>query len=134
MSWSWRTLKRLQAADLTEDKFWSAISVWNTKPYLLIKHLMGVEQLVSDLLASDLSNVFDLLVEQSDCWVENPKTTFENLGLSNGENVQVEVWKLLTKRPVNWNDYLRLSIFGKSEHYLIKTCYYQILQFINCFR
>lgn len=123
MTWSWRTYKRLQASDLTEDKFWSAISVWNTKPHLLIKHLMNAEQLFSDSFAGDSSNIFDLLVDQPDCWAEKPEKTLELLGLSNGEDVRVEVWKLFTKKPVDWNDYLRLSIFGKSENlikYVIK--------------
>jgi len=119
MSWSWRTIKKLPTADLTEDMFWSAIRVWNAKPRLLIKHLMDAEQLVFDSLAGDSSNVFDSLVDQPDCWIENPERTFENLGLSYGEDVHVEVWKLLTKKPVDWNDYLRLSIFGNGVH-LIK--------------
>lgn len=112
MTWSWRTLKRLYSTDLTADKFWSAVNVWNTKPHLLIKHLMDAELLVSDSLAGESSNIFDLLSNQAVCWVENPKETFQKLGLSSGEQVQIEVWKLLTKKPVDWKDYLRLSIFG----------------------
>lgn len=118
MTWSWRTLKQLQAEDLSADKFWSAVSVWNAKPHLLIKHLMGAERLVSDRLAGNSSEVFDLLAEQSASWVENPSETIRSLGLSNGEDVQVEIWKLLTKKPVEWNDYLRLSVFGN-----YKICY-----------
>lgn len=113
MTWSWRTLKQLQATDLTADKFWSAVNVWSTKPHLLIKHLMDAEQLVSDSLDGESSDIFNLLSDQPICWVENPTETFQRLGLSNGNQVQIEVWKLLTKKPVDWNDYLRLSVFGK---------------------
>lgn len=113
MEWSWKVLKHLQATeDLTVDKFWSAAGVWNSKPHLLIKHLMGAELLVSDTLIASSNNVFDLLSNEPASWIENPAETFQKLGLSNGEDVQVEVWKLLTKKPINWNDYLRLSVLG----------------------
>lgn len=116
MTWSWRTLKELEVADdLTADKFWSAVSVWNAKPHLLIKHLMGAERLVLDTLQDDANDVFDLLADQPAFWVENSLETFQKLGLSNGPCVSVEVWKLLTKKPVDWNDYLRLSVFGKTN-------------------
>lgn len=113
MPWSWTTVNQLHDEDLTVDKFWSAVDVWNSKPHLLIKHLMGAEQLVSNLIAGNSSNVFDLLTDQPICWVENPQETFDRLGFNVGKDVQVEVWKLLTKKPVDWNDYLRLSVFGK---------------------
>lgn len=113
MTWSWTVLKRQHTADLTTDKFWSAVSVWNTKPHLLIKHLMGAERLIADSFNDDLNNVFNLLSDQPNCWIENSTETFLKLDLSNGEDVQVEVWKLMTKKPVDWNDYLRLSVFGK---------------------
>lgn len=116
MSWSWRTLKQLQAVDLTVDMFWNAVHVWNTKPHLLIKHLMGAEQLVSDSLAGDSSNVIDVFADLQISWDENPSETFQKLGFKSGDDVLVEVWKLLTKKPVDWNDYLRLSIFGKIEN------------------
>lgn len=107
-------LKQLQATeDLTVDKFWSAVDVWNGKPHLLIKHLMGAERLVSATFGAASVNVFDLLADRPASWVDNPSETFRELGLSDGEDVQVEVWKLLTKKPVDWNDYLRLSVFGK---------------------
>lgn len=122
MTWSWRVLKQQQTADLTADKFWSAVSVWNTKPHLLIKHLMGAERLVADSLADDSNNVFYLLADQPVCWIENSTETFQKLGFSNGENVQVEVWKLLTKKPVDWNDYLRLSVFGTYNILVYRIC------------
>lgn len=112
MAWSWRTLKQLQASDITVDMFWNAVNVWNTKPHLLIKHLMGAEQLVSDSLGCGSSNVFDILADLQISWDENPTETFQKLGFRTGDGVLVEVWKLLTKKPVDWNDYLRLSIFG----------------------
>lgn len=74
---------------------------------------MDAELLVSDSLAGESSNIFGLLSNQPASWVENPTETFEKLGLCSGEQVQIEVWKLLTKKPVDWNDYLRLSVFGK---------------------
>lgn len=131
MPWSWTTVNQLHDADLTDDKFWSAVSVWNSKPHLLIKHLMGAERLVSDSLFGDSTNVFDLLADQPVCWVENPPETFSRLGLNSGDDVQVEVWKLLTKKPVDWNDYLRLSIFGKYQYdlYLNLTKYEKINYF-----
>lgn len=113
MAWSWRTLKRRQAADLTAEKFWGAVNVWSAKPHLLIKHLMGAERLVSSFLEGEPNNVFCLLADQPICWVESPTETFQKLNLNNGDNVEVEVWKLLTKKPVDWNDYLRLSVFGE---------------------
>lgn len=117
MTWSWRTLKQLEVADdLTADNFWSAVSVWNAKPHLLIKHLMGAERFVLDTLQDDANNVFELLADQPAFWVENSLETFHKLGLSNGPGVSVEVWKLLTKKPVDWNDYLRLSVFGKTNN------------------
>lgn len=92
--------------------------MWNAKPHLLIKHLMGAERLVSESLAGEYSDVLasvstkDLLPA---AWVENPIETFRCLGLSSGEDVQAEVWKLFTKKPIDWNDYFRLSVFGKSS-------------------
>lgn len=117
MTWSWSILKKLEVADdLTADKFWSAVSAWNTKPHLLIKHLTGAERLVLDTLQDDANYVFELLADQPAFWVENSSETFQKLGLSNGPGVSVEVWKLLTKKPVDWNDYLRLSVFGKTNN------------------
>jgi len=123
MSWFWRTLKRLEAPDLTEDKFWSAINVWNTRPQLLIKNVMNAERLFTGSFAGNSSNVFDLLVEQPVTWAQMPAETFQMLGIHIGGDVQVELWKLLTKKPDSWKDYMRFSIFGKSEHlikYVIK--------------
>lgn len=119
MMWSWRILKQFPVPDdLTCDKFWSAVSVWNTKPHLLIKHLMGAEQLVSNSLTDNWSNVFNLLVDQpTSWWLEKPLETIQTIDSSCGGDVQVEVWKLLTKKPANWNDYLRLSIFGKNVNF-----------------
>lgn len=115
MTWSWRTLKQFSVPDdSTSDKFWSAVSVWNTKPHLLIKHLMGAERLLSNSLTDNWNKVFSLLVDQSTSWLKNPFKTFQTLDLSCGGDVQVEVWKLLTKKPADWNDYLRLSVFGKN--------------------
>ncbi|VVC34615.1 tRNA (uracil-O(2)-)-methyltransferase [Cinara cedri] len=116
MTWSWSVLKQQQAAEFTADKFWSAVNVWNTKPHLLIKHLIGAIRLVSGSFAEDSSKLFDLLAEQPASLAENPSETFQKLGLCNGDDVQVEVWKLLTKKPVEWNDYLRLSVFDKRKH------------------
>lgn len=117
MTWTWKTVKQLKVSDLTADKFWSAVSVWNAKPHLLIKHLMGAEQLVSDRLTGDPLEVFRLLADLPVGWVDNPTETFLQLGLTNGEDVRVEVWKLLTKKPVDWNDYQRLSVFSKCVRY-----------------
>jgi len=113
MTWSWRTLKQFSVPDdLASDRFWSAVSVWNTKPHLLIKHLMGAERILSNSCSDNWNKVFSLLVGQSTSWSESPLETFQMLDLSCGGDVQVEVWKLLTKKPADWNDYLRLSIFG----------------------
>jgi len=115
-TWSWTTLKRLQSADLTADKFWSSATVWNAKPHLLIKHLMGAERIVSESLAGDYGAVLTSVTTAHlppAGWA-HPTETFRRLGLTVGEDVRAEVWKLFTKKPVDWNDYLRLSIFGKS--------------------
>jgi len=123
MPWSWRTLKQIPSMDnWTADKFWSAVSVWNTKPHLLIKHLMGAEKLFSYTLVGDMSEVFNLLTDQPITWIENPTEMFQILGLNNGGDFEVEVWKLLTKRPVSWNDYLRMTIIGKHS-YLNKSVF-----------
>lgn len=115
MVWSWRILNQLQAVALTDDKFWNAVSVWNTKPYLLIKTLISAERILSESLAGSSSNVFDSLVDLSCDWAESPAETFNNVGLSSGEDIQVEVWRLLTK-IVGTKDYLRLSIFGMFDY------------------
>lgn len=114
MVWSWRILNRLQAVDLTDDKFWNAVSVWNAKPHLLIKTLISAERIFSESLAGTSINAFDSLVDLSCHWAASPAETFKDVGLSSGENIQVEVWRMLTKL-VSSNDYLRLSIFGKFE-------------------
>lgn len=116
--WSWTTLKQLKSADLTVESFWSAVSVWNAKPHLLIKHLMGAERLLSELLAGEYGDVLASVATTDlppSAWIGDTTKTFGYLGLSSGQGVQVEVWKLFTKKPVDWNDYLRLSIFGKSS-------------------
>jgi len=123
MSWTWRTFKRLHAPDLTDDKFWSAINVWNTKPHLLIKHLMVAQKQYCNSFTGDFSYIFELLMEQPNCWVNKLERAFRHLDFNDGEDVQIEIWKLFTKNPSEWNDYLRLSIFGKSENlikYVIK--------------
>lgn len=112
MVWSWRTLKKLPSEDLTADKFWSAVSVWNARPYLLIKQLISTKHILTESLADSSSDVFKSLADLSFGWFVRPADTFERVGLSKGDNVQIEVWKLLTKTIIS-EDYLRLSIFGK---------------------
>jgi len=122
--WSWTTLKRQQSADLTAEKFWSAATVWNAKPHLLIKHLMGAELLVSESLSGEYSDVLASVAAidlPPAAWVGDPTETFRRLCLTGGEDIQAEVWKLFTKKPVDWNDYFRLSVFGKSSSILKKS-------------
>ncbi|KAE9534465.1 hypothetical protein AGLY_008555 [Aphis glycines] len=120
--WSWTTLKQLKSADLTVETFWSAVSVWNAKPHLLIKHLMGAERLLSESLAGEYGDVLASVATTDlspSAWIGDTTKTFEYLGLSSGQDVQVEVWKLFTKKPVDWNDYLRLSIFDKQNNIVV---------------
>lgn len=123
VTWEWTTLKRLQSTDLTVEKFWSATNVWNAKPHLLIKHLMGAELLVSESLAGEFGDVLSSVATKDlppATWVRDPTETFRCLGLSGGQDIDAEVWKLFTKKPVDWNDYFRLSLFGKSSPILEK--------------
>jgi len=79
---------------------------------------MGAERLISESLAGEYGDVLGSVATTDlppSAWIEDTTKTFGNLGLSSGQDVQVEVWKLFTKKPVDWNDYLRLSIFGKSS-------------------
>ncbi|XP_050436661.1 probable tRNA (uracil-O(2)-)-methyltransferase [Adelges cooleyi] len=116
MKWFWRTLKRSQLAveDLTVDKYWGAVNVWNTKPHLLIRHLMGAERLFRCSLKADSTDLLSLVTDLPVDWYEEPDK-LNRLGLSGGDDIIVEVWKLLTKKPADWNDYLRLSILDTSS-------------------
>lgn len=115
MKWLWKSLKQSEVLDynLTVDKFWQAVNVWNTKPHLLIKHLIGAEQLFDITLSDDIEDILSILSDQPITWYESPEDTLNELKLNEGHDIQVEVWKLLTKKPVDWNDYLRLSVFCK---------------------
>ncbi|XP_050533398.1 probable tRNA (uracil-O(2)-)-methyltransferase [Daktulosphaira vitifoliae] len=125
MKWLWKSLKQSQILDydLTVDKFWEAVNVWNTKPHLLIKHLMGAEKLFDVSLSDDVKDILSILSDQPVTWYESPKNTLIEFKLNKGHDIQVEVWKLLTKKPVDWNDYLRLSVFIK------KTCIAEFYDF-----
>jgi len=84
---------------------------------------MGAELLVSESLAGEFGDVLSSVATKDlppATWVRDPTETFRCLGLSGGQDIDAEVWKLFTKKPVDWNDYFRLSLFGKSSPILEK--------------
>lgn len=82
---------------------------------------MGAEWLLTKSLTGEYGDVLASVAAADlppSAWAGDPEETFEGLGLKVGVNIQVEIWKLFTKKPVDWNDYFRLSVFGKSSPYL----------------